>query len=387
MERSSRWQDWRWQLRHRIRTLADLERHFQLVPEEREALTAAPGRFPVAITPYYAALMDPEDPRDPLRRTLVPLPDEGRVLPGETEDPLQEERDRVVPGLIHRYPDRVALLAIDRCATYCRYCTRSRLFGGRMGTRHWQEAIDYIAAHPGIRDVLITGGDPLLLGTGRLASLLERLRAIPHVALLRIGSKIPMVLPMRITKKLVRTLRRFHPLVVSLHVTHPRELTPEVERALARLMDAGIMLGSQTVLLRGINDDPDTLRALMQGLLQNRVRPYYLYQCDPIVGTGHFRTPVAVGRSLIDGLRGHVSGYAVPTLVIDAPGGGGKIPIVPDGIVGRKGDRWLLRNHQGRFFHYPDDTAPESDRSAGAFESRVDIFLAEKQDLTQDGPK
>ncbi|MBF0340237.1 MAG: KamA family radical SAM protein [Magnetococcales bacterium] len=354
-ETTTRWSDWRWQLRHRCRNLRQLERFLELSPPERQALEQTREILPVAITPYYLSLMHPGDPQDPLRRTLVPVMGEFATLPGDSPDPLDEARDTVVPGVIRRHPDRVVLLATGVCATYCRYCTRSRLVGGgEKLTGHWDQAIAYIADHPEIRDVLISGGDPLLLSTSRLDGLLTRLRAIPHVELLRIGSRIPLVLPMRITRKLVDMLRKHHPLAVSLHAIHPRELTPLAQTALARLADAGIMLAGQTVLLAGINDSLPVLADLMRGLLRNRVRPYYLYQCDPIPGSGHFRVPVEQGLRLMAGLQGHMSGYAVPRFVIDAPGGGGKIPLASETVVGRDARGWLLKNHLGEIFCYPE---------------------------------
>ncbi|MBF0428747.1 MAG: KamA family radical SAM protein, partial [Magnetococcales bacterium] len=321
--------------------------------EEKAAIQRPP--FPLAITPYYASLMDRQDSNDPLRRTHIPVMGEYRVLPGEADDPLCEEQNTVVPGVVHRYPDRVLFLVTGVCATYCRYCSRSRMIGDQAQlARSWDTAIDYIAMHPEIRDVLVSGGDPLRLANGLLDSLLRRLRAIPHVEFLRIGSKIPLVLPMRITAKLVKILKKYHPLAMSIHATHPKELTLEANQALSRLADAGIMLGSQTVLLRGINDNLETIRPLMHGLLKNRVKPYYLYQCDPIRGSGHFRTPVETGMSIIAGLRGHTSGYAVPDYVIDAPGGGGKIPLAANGMVGREAGMVLLKNYQAEIYRYPD---------------------------------
>ncbi len=352
------WNDWRWQLRNRIRDLSGLARIIRLNDDERAAVSRHAGPLPVGITPYYASLFSETDAAQPLRRTHIPVGDEYLRLPGEFDDPLGEDRHAVVPGLVHRYPDRVLFLTTGFCSTYCRYCTRSRMVGGSAEytfSRHqWQRAIDYIAAHPQIRDVLLSGGDPLTIATDKLEWLLSRLRAIPHVEFLRLGTKVPLVLPQRVTRGLVRMLRRYHPLWMSLHVTHPDELTPEVAESTARLANAGIPLGSQTVLLRGINDDLDTMRTMMHALLKLRIRPYYLYQCDPISGSAHFRTPVETGLRIIEGLLGHTTGYAVPHFVIDAPGGGGKIPLLPKYVIGRDGDDLLLRNFEGHTYRYRD---------------------------------
>jgi lysine 2,3-aminomutase len=352
------WNDWRWQNRNRIRTIARLERIIHLSADERAAIERHSGPLPIGITPYYASLIDPDDPAQALRRTVVPVLAEYRRVPGESDDPLAEDAHSPVPGLVHRYPDRALLLATNFCSVYCRYCTRARLVGasGEQAIRRepLARAIDYIAATPAIRDVLVSGGDPLSLDDERLDWILARLRRIPHVELVRIGSKQPVVQPMRITPALARMLERHHPVWMSLHFTHPEELTPEVAEACARLADAGVPLGSQTVLLKGINDDPATLRRLMHGLLGIRVKPYYLLQCDPISGSSHFRTPVATGVDLIRSLSGHTTGYAVPHYMVDAPGGGGKVPLVPDYVLGREGDDLLIRNFAGAIYRYPD---------------------------------
>jgi lysine 2,3-aminomutase len=358
------WNDWRWQLRHRLRDRAALERIVELSEGELKAIEQIGGRLPVGITPYYASLMDPVDPDEPIRRTLIPVGGELVRGPGEALDPLDEDGDSPVPGLVHRYPDRVLFLVTVFCATYCRYCTRARMVG-HTGEHHfnnaqYEQALRYIAEHPEIRDVLVSGGDPLSLSDDRLDWLLGRLRAIPHVEFLRLGTKIPAVLPQRITPELASMLRRHHPLWMSLHFMHPDEVTPEVARACERLADAGIPLGSQTVLVRGVNDDVDTMKRLVHALLRVRVRPYYLYQCDPIAGSEHLRTPVEKGLEIIAGLRGHTTGYACPTFVVDAPGGGGKIALMPDPLVGREGDELLLRNWAGEVFRYP---SPASGRA------------------------
>ncbi len=355
---SAEWNDWRWQLRNRIEDLDSCSMILKLSQEERGAIERHAASPPLAITPYYAALLGEDDPLDPLRRTVVPVDSEYVHAPGEAEDPLGEDRDSPVPGLVHRYPDRVLFLVTGFCSTYCRYCTRSRVVGSGDGCRlapsQWESAIDYIKATPSVRDVLLSGGDPLTLSDEQLGWLLSRLREIPHVEFLRIGTKVPVVLPQRITPALTRLLRRYHPLWVSIHFTHPDEITPEVTQACERLADAGIPLGSQTVLLAGVNDDLTVMRRLVHGLLRIRVKPYYLYQCDPIIGSSHFRTPVEKGLEIIRGLRGHTTGYAVPTYVIDAPGGGGKVPLLPEYVVGRDGDDLLLRNYAGRIYRYPD---------------------------------
>lgn len=352
------WNDWRWQLRERIRSLGDLERMFVLNADERLAVARHTGSLPVGITPYYASLMSRDDATEALRRTHIPVGDEYLRSPGEADDPLGEDHDTAVPGLVHRYPDRVLFLATGFCSTYCRYCTRSRMVGEaggdyRFDRRQWDRALEYIAAHPEIRDVLLSGGDPLTLSDDKLDYLLGRLRAIPHVEFIRIGTKVPVVVPQRVTRQLTRILRKYHPLWMSIHFTHPHELSPEVTEATARLADAGIPLGSQTVLLKGINDNVPVMKNLMHGLLMRRVKPYYLYQCDPITGSAHFRTPVAKGLEILEGLRGHTTGYAVPTFVIDAPGGGGKIPLLPNYVLGHDGDDIVLRNFEGGVYRYP----------------------------------
>lgn len=309
------------------------------------------------------ALVSPHDANQPLRRTVLPSMAEFEASPGEARDPLGEDDDSPVPGLVHRYPDRVLLLVHDFCSTYCRYCTRSRVVGhGEIASTQarLQMGLDYIRRNPRIRDVLLSGGDPLTLSDEKLGWVLAELRRIPHVEFLRLGTKVPVVLPQRITPALCRMLRRFHPLWISIHFTHPDECTPETFQACGRLADAGIPLGSQTVLLKGVNDDVETMKRLMHELLKMRVRPYYLYQCDPILGSTHFRTSIATGLGIIEGLRGHTTGYAVPHFVVDAPGGGGKIPLLPDYVVGRDGDDLLLRNYEGKVFRYPDPAATDA---------------------------
>jgi lysine 2,3-aminomutase len=359
---TQQWNDWQWQVSNRIRTLAQLESMVTLAEAERLAFSRANNLLPLGITPYYMSLIAPDDPQQPLRRTVIPVVDELICSPGEADDPLGEDAQSPVPGMVHRYPDRVLLLLTDFCSTYCRYCTRSRVVGhGRItpNRNRLEQAFSYIENTPAIRDVLLSGGDPLMLGEERLAWILGRLRAIPHVEIIRIGTKVPAVLPQRITPRLVRLLRRFHPLWMSLHFTHPDECTPEAFRACALLADAGIPLGSQTVLLRGVNDRVETMRDLVHQLLKMRVRPYYLYQCDPITGSAHFRTPVAKGLEIIQGLRGFTTGYGVPTYVVDAPGGGGKIPLMPEYVVGREPQALVLRNYENGIFRYPE-VAPEA---------------------------
>jgi len=351
------WNDWHWQISHRIRTLEEIERILVLSSDERAALEQAGAKLPVGITPYYMALISPDNPDQPLRRTVIPRTAEFVRSPGEADDPLSEDQDSPVPGIVHRYPDRVLFLVHDFCSTYCRYCTRSRVVGhGELKSSfdRLELGLDYIRRTPTVRDVLLSGGDPLTLSDEKLDWLLAELRKIPHVEFLRIGTKVPVVLPQRITPQLCRVLRRYHPLWMSIHFTHPDECSPEVYGACGRLADAGIPLGSQTVLLKGINDNVETMKRLVHELLKMRVKPYYLYQCDPISGSSHFRTPVSKGLEIIEGLRGHTSGYAVPTFVIDAPGGGGKIPLQPNYVVGRDGDDLLLRNYEGGIFRYPD---------------------------------
>lgn len=350
------WNDWHWQINNRIHSIPQLEQFLALSYNEKTAMDPLMAKLPVGITPYYLSLIPPDDPDSPLRKTVVPTINELFRTPEESGDPLGEEKQSPVPGLVHRYPDRVLLLALDFCSTYCRYCTRSRVVGhgAIYPTRsRLEKAFEYIASDSRIRDVLISGGDPLTLSDDRLSWILSNLRRIPHVEIIRIGTKIPAVLPQRITPQLVRMLRKYHPIWMSLHFTHPDECTPEAYRACATLADAGIPLGSQTVLLSGVNDQVDTMAALFHHLLKMRVRPYYLYQCDPISGSSHFRTPVEKGIEIIRGLRGFTSGYAVPTYVIDAPGGEGKIPIMPDYVTGRDGTDWLLCNYEGKPLRYP----------------------------------
>ncbi len=365
------WCDWHWQYANRITSLDQLSTMIRLSPEERGAGTGL-AALPLAITPYYAAQFDPENPQDPMRRTMVPTVAEWELNPGESADPLGEDGHSPVPGLVHRYPDRVLFLATDTCAAYCRYCTRSRRVGKTCSTsavrKRWPAAIEYIENHPEVRDVLISGGDPLTMSDAALDHLLSRLRRIPHVEILRIGSKAPIVMPQRITPSLLRVLRRYHPLLMSIHCSHPDEITVEASEALRRLADAGIPLGSQTVLLKGVNDDVPTMTRMMHGLLKSRVRPYYLYHCDPVQGTAHFRTHIYKGVDIIRGMRGHTSGYAVPTYVVDAPGGGGKIPLMPDYVQGYDGEDLVLRNYEGGLYRSYDPAAPvaASDHEDGA---------------------
>ena len=353
----SQWNDWRWQSQHRIRKLEHFERIVTLSDDERAALVQGGTMLPVGITPYYMSLLDPEDAEQGLRRTVIPTTNEFVRTLGEADDPLGEDGHSPVPGLVHRYPDRVLMLPLDFCSTYCRYCTRSRVVGhGEMvpNQQRLEKVFNYLENTPEVRDVLVSGGDALALSDDKLDWILGRLRAIPHIEFVRIGTKMPAVLPQRITRDLVRILRKYHPLWMSVHFLHPDECTSEAKQACERLADAGIPLGAQTVLLKGVNDSVDTMKDLVHKLLMMRVRPYYLYQCDPISGSAHFRTPVSKGLEIIEGLRGHTTGYAVPTYVIDAPGGGGKIPLQPNSVVGRDGDFLVLKNFEGKEFRYPD---------------------------------
>lgn len=354
----SDWNDWRWQLKNRITTLGQLERLMPtLTPEEYAGTQLANHKLALAITPYFFNLIDPADEHCPIRWQVIPRVEETHTAAWEMTDPCGEDSHSPVPGLVHRYPDRVLFLVTDRCAAYCRYCTRSRLVSNATGYDfhpHFDEQIDYVRQHPEVRDVLLSGGDPLLFSDEKLEHLLAQLRAIPHVEFLRIGTRIPVFLPQRITPELCAMLRKYHPLFISIHSNHPRELTTEVRDALGRLADAGIPLGNQSVLLRHVNDHPTVMTAQVQKLLMCRVKPYYVYQCDLISGSAHLRTSVRRGLEVMEELRGHTTGYAVPTYVIDAPGGGGKVPVSPEYILSRNADRVVLRNYEGRIFEYPE---------------------------------
>ncbi len=356
------WNDWRWQLKHRITNLAQLERHLpNLTAAERAGATLARSRLAMAITPYFFTLIDPEDENCPIRRQVIPRVEETHEAPWEMSDPCGEDSHSPVPGLVHRYPDRVLFLVTDRCAAYCRYCTRSRLVSNAAGYDFhpdFERQLGYIESHPEVRDVLLSGGDPLLFSDEKLEYLLTRLRAIPHVEFVRIGSRIPVFLPQRITPELCAMLRQFHPLFISIHSNHPRELTTEVRDALGRLADAGIPLGNQSVLLRHVNDDVTVMKAHVQKLLMCRVRPYYVYQCDLISGSAHLRASVRKGIEIMQALRGHTTGYAVPQFVIDAPGGGGKVPINPEYVLSHNHERVVIRNFEGRVFEYPEEGGP-----------------------------
>jgi lysine 2,3-aminomutase len=355
------WNDWHWQIQHRITTIEQLEKCLPtLTPEELAGARLANHKLALGITPYFFNLIDPADERCPIRRQVVPRIEETHTAPWEMSDPCGEESQSPVPGLTHRYPDRVLLLVTNQCASYCRYCTRSRLVSNASGYDFHPEfdrQLAYIAAHPEIRDVLLSGGDPLLLSDAKLEHMLRRLRAIPHVEFLRLGTRIPIFLPQRITPALCAMLKLFHPLFISVHVNHPRELTTEARDALGRLADAGIPLGNQSVLLQHVNDDAAVMTALVQKLLLCRVKPYYLYQCDLIAGSAHLRASVNQGLEIMEKLRGHTTGYAVPTFVIDAPGGGGKVPINPEYILCRNAGRVLIRNFKGDIFEYPETAA------------------------------
>ena len=352
------WTDWRWQLKNRLTSLEQLQRLLPtLTPDEYAGTLLANKKLALSIPPYFFNLIDPTDENCPIRSQVVPRVQETYTAPWEMSDPCGEDSHSPVPGLVHRYPDRVLFLVTDRCAAYCRYCTRSRLVSNAAGYDFHPEfdrQIEYVRQHAEIRDVLLSGGDPLLLGDEKLEYLLEKLRAIPHLEFLRIGTRIPIFLPQRITPGLCAMLKKYHPLFISIHSNHPRELTTEVREALGRLADAGIPLGNQSVFLRNVNDDAVTMRALLHKLLMCRVKPYYIYQCDLITGSAHLRTSVRKGLEIMESLRGHTSGYAVPQYVIDAPGGGGKVPINPDYILSRNNDRVLIRNFEGRIFEYPE---------------------------------
>lgn len=356
------WNDWGWQVRNRISSLDELKKYLPLTPEEEAGAAETLKLFRMAITPYYLTLIDPANPQDPVRLQAVPTIHESLRAPEDLFDPLAEDTDSPVAGLTHRYPDRVLFLITDMCSMYCRHCTRRRLAGQTDGGRSKEQidaCIDYIRRTPEVRDVLLSGGDALLVSDERLEYILSELRKIDHVEIIRIGSRAPVVLPQRITEDLCQMLAKYHPLWLNTHFNHPQEITPESREACARLANAGIPLGNQSVLLKGVNDSVAIQRKLVNGLAYIRVRPYYIYQCDLSLGLSHFRTPVASGIEIIEGLRGHTSGYCVPTYVIDAPGGGGKIPVMPQYLISAGPHKVILRNYEGVITTYsePDPDA------------------------------
>jgi lysine 2,3-aminomutase len=364
---TEKWHDWRWQLSHRLNSPEDFEKVLELTASERRALQAS-GLFRVDITPYFVSLIDPTDPNDPVRRQVIPTADEIVPFTGMMEDSLAEDQHSPVPGLVHRYPDRVLMLVTTQCASYCRYCTRSRIVGDPGATfsrADFELQIDYLKRTPQVRDVLISGGDPLTLGLKLLEELLSRLREIPHIEVIRIGSRVPVFMPMRVTAQLTDILQKYHPLWLNIHINHPNEISVELAEACDRLSRAGIPLGNQSVLLAGINDCAHIQRKLVQDLVRIRVRPYYLYQCDEVEGAGHFRTPVAKGIEIMEALRGHTSGYAVPTYVVDAPGGGGKIPVLPNYLISMSDHKIIVRNFEGYISSYeePVDYKPHDPKT------------------------
>ena len=357
---AEQWNDWKWQVRNRIETVEDLKKHIAITPEEEVGIRQCLGVLRMAITPYYLSLIDLDDPHDPIRRQAIPTAQELHKADADLLDPLHEDTDSPVKGLTHRYPDRVLLLVTDQCSMYCRHCTRRR-FAGQTDCAVPLEQIDacieYVRNHPEVRDVLISGGDPLVMSDDRLEYIIAKVREIPHVEIVRIGSRTPVVMPQRITPELCAMLKKYHPVWLNTHFNHPKEVTEESRRACAMLADAGIPLGNQSVLLAGVNDCVHVMKKLVHELVKMRVRPYYIYQCDLSMGLEHFRTPVGKGIEIIEALRGHTSGFCVPTFVVDAPGGGGKIPVMPDYLISQTPHRVILRNFEGVITTY---TEPEN---------------------------
>ena len=354
------WNDWRWQVKNRVETLEDLKKYVSLTPEEEEGVKACLGTLRMAITPYYLSLIDPNDPHDPVRRQAVPTGAELHQASSDLLDPLHEDEDSPAPGLTHRYPDRCLLLITDQCSMYCRHCTRRRFAGQKdagLPVDQVDQAIEYIRKTPQIRDVLLSGGDALLCSDDRLEYIIRKLREIPHVEIVRIGSRTPVVCPQRVTPELCNMLKKYHPVWLNTHFNHPNEITPESAKACQMLADAGIPLGNQSVLLAGVNDCVHVMKKLVNELVKIRVRPYYIYQCDLSMGLEHFRTPVSKGIEIIEALRGHTSGFCVPTFVVDAPGGGGKTPVMPQYVISQSPHKVILRNYEGVITTY---TEPEN---------------------------
>lgn len=351
------WNDWKWQVKNRIKTLEDLKKYITLTPEEESGVQKSLQTFRMAITPYYLSLIDVNNPNCPIRKQSIPTEQETYIAPEEQDDPLGEDVYSPVPGLTHRYPDRVLMLLTDKCSMYCRHCTRRRFAGQKdneLGIDRIDKCIEYIAKTPVVRDVLLSGGDALMVSNDRLEYIISRLRAIPHVEIIRIGTRVPVVCPQRITDELCDMLKKYHPIWINTHFNHPYEITPESAEACAKLANAGIPLGNQSVLLRGINDCVNIMSELVHGLVKIRVRPYYVYVCDLSIGLSHFRTSVAKGIEIMEGLRGHTSGFCIPTMVIDAPGGGGKIPIMPNYILSQAPGKVVIRNFEGVITTYTE---------------------------------
>jgi lysine 2,3-aminomutase len=350
------WNDWKWQLRNSINSLEDLQKIMKLTDKEVMAINNLKNRLPLRITPYFASLIYDSAAGHPLRRIVVPALEELIQHSNEQSDPLHESSFSPVKGIVHRYPDRVLFTVTQFCSSYCRYCTRSHSVGklDKLNKQNYEKAFEYISNHTEVRDVLISGGDPLTLSDDTLDYILGRIRNIEHVEIIRIGTRVPVVLPQRITDELINVLKKYHPLLISLHFSHPLEITEDCARACNKLANGGFPLGSQTVLLKGINDSVPVMKELMHKLLKIRVRPYYLYQCDLIPGSGHFRTTVKKGLEIIKGLRGFTSGYAVPQFVVDAPGGGGKIPLLPNYVVEHTSEHIVLKNYKGVKCEYPE---------------------------------
>jgi len=381
------WENWHWQLRNRIITVEQLREVINPTADEEQAVKRSRGRLPMAITPYFASLMDAENPSCPIRRQAVPLIDEFKISPFDMRDPCCEDRDSPVPGLVHRYPDRVLLLVTDQCAMYCRHCTRRRKKEPEehpVSHKNLGPAMDYIRSNRKVRDVLISGGDPFLLSNENLEEIIDAIKNISHVELVRIGTRVPVTVPQRITDDLIAMLKKYSPIWISIHFNHPKEITPRCKKACDMLSDAGIPLGSQTVLLKGINDRISVMRKLMHELLKIRVRPYYIYQCDPARGTSHFRTSVAKGIEIMEKLRGHTSGYAVPTFVVDAPGGGGKVPVAPNYVISYANGVVKLRNYAGKIYYYREESQMATPKrpKAGKVTARAERVL---QDMVSRG--
>jgi lysine 2,3-aminomutase len=360
------WYDWRWQMRHRLRSVEQLKAYVPAYTPSPETLAAA-RTYRMGITPYYASLIERADASDPIFSMSVPQGDELYNPPFLRNDPLEEDHDMPVPGLVHRYGDRALLVVTSTCAMYCRHCTRKRVTSGAesiMTGAHLDAAVAYLQAHPEIHDVIISGGDPLTMSTSVLERIIAAVRRVPSVDIIRLGSRTPVTMPMRITRELVAMLRKYHPIWINTHFNHPREITPEAIMACTRLVDAGIPLGNQTVLLRGVNDRPQIMEELCRGLVRMRVRPYYLFQCDLVPGVEHFRTPIARGIEIMEYLRGRLSGLAIPLYVVDAPGGGGKIPVLPNYLISSSPTHTVFRNFEGLLVSYPEPQLNGGDTAA-----------------------